>query len=194
MVTLEQVEKLCERANVTYDEAKAMLEETNGDLLEAVIKLEKEGRIKAPKGNGYFNSGDSQSAGDTGPDTKKPEVQTVVNEGTSFGDSLNSFFRWCGKVLHVGNTNSFKVKKDGKNVMMIPVTVLVILLLFAFWITIPVLIIGLFFGYRYKFSGPEVKKTPVNRAMNTAAEAAEDIKKRVKECKDEKAHGENSDH
>ncbi len=42
MVTLEQVEKLCERANISYEEAKVALEETNGDILEAIIKSGKQ--------------------------------------------------------------------------------------------------------------------------------------------------------
>ncbi|WP_442870577.1 hypothetical protein [Clostridium sp. Cult2] len=56
MVTLDQVEKLRQRANISYDEAKAALEETNGDILEAIINLEKENRIKLPEGGGYYNS------------------------------------------------------------------------------------------------------------------------------------------
>jgi len=74
--------------------------------------------------------------------------------------------------------------------MTIPVTVLVVLLLFMFWITIPIMIIGLFFGYRYMFSGPELGKENINRAMDSVADAAGNIKKEVK---GEKSNGENSD-
>lgn len=64
MVTLEQVEKLCERANISYDEARAALEETNGDILEAIINLEKQNRIQAPRG-GYYNSRNTQQDRET---------------------------------------------------------------------------------------------------------------------------------
>ena len=50
MVTLEQVEKLREHANISYDEAKAALENANGDILQAIIDLEKQGKIKPPPG------------------------------------------------------------------------------------------------------------------------------------------------
>lgn len=60
MITLEQVEKLCKRANISYDEAKAALEETDGDMLEAVINLEKQGKVKAPKG-GFYRSDESRA-------------------------------------------------------------------------------------------------------------------------------------
>ncbi len=57
--------------------------------------------------------------------------------------------------------------------MAIPVTVLAVLLIFTFWITIPIIILGLFFGYRYMFSGPDLGKENVNRAMDSVADVAE---------------------
>ena len=41
MEMMEKVERLREKANVTYEEAKAALEETGGDLLDAVVLLER---------------------------------------------------------------------------------------------------------------------------------------------------------
>lgn len=59
MTTLENVEKICAMANISYEEAKAVLDAANGDLLEAVISLEKQGQIQAPNGGGYlWNQGD----------------------------------------------------------------------------------------------------------------------------------------
>jgi len=46
-INLELIEKLRERANVSYAEAREALEKCNGDLLEALIELEKEDKIKA---------------------------------------------------------------------------------------------------------------------------------------------------
>lgn len=60
MITLEQVEKLRKRANISYDEAKKALEETNGDILQAIINLEKKNLIKPPAGGGYYSSKESQ--------------------------------------------------------------------------------------------------------------------------------------
>jgi hypothetical protein len=57
--------------------------------------------------------------------------------------------------------------------------VLVLLVLFAFWVTIPLLIIGLFFGLRYRFVGPDLGRDCVNNAMDSAAKVAEDLKHTV---------------
>ena len=37
-ITLEQVDKLRERANVSFEEAKIALEQNNGDLLDALCR------------------------------------------------------------------------------------------------------------------------------------------------------------
>lgn len=47
-ISLELIEKLKERAHISYTEAKEALEKCNGDLLEALIYLEKEDKIKTP--------------------------------------------------------------------------------------------------------------------------------------------------
>ena len=52
MITMEQVEKLRTYADVTYEEAKNALERAEGDLLEALILLEKEGKTKGPQSGG----------------------------------------------------------------------------------------------------------------------------------------------
>lgn len=191
MVTLEQVEKLRERANISYDEAKAALEKTNGDILEAIINLEKQNRIQAPEGGGYYSSRNAQQSTESNSQNGKSKVELDNNDGISFKELVGRAFRWCGKIISKGNINSFDVMKDGVKVMAVPVTILVLLLLFTFWITVPVIIIGLFFGYRYMFNGPDLGKENVNRALNSVAEAAEHIKKEVKDCKNEKSNGEN---
>lgn len=173
MATLEQVEKLRDRTNVSYDEAKAALDATNGDLLDAMIYLEKQGKVKAPAGGGYYSNekNDTQSTGQAAESSKKGD-----NKGETFTDLLNRFGRFCVKVIHKGNTNTFEVFKGEEIKASIPVTVLVLLLLFAFWITIPLIIIGLFFGLHYRFKGPDLGRDCVNNAMASAAKVAEDVK------------------
>ncbi|GFN35154.1 DUF4342 domain-containing protein [Tepidimicrobium xylanilyticum] len=188
MITLDQVEKLRKRANVSYDEAKKALEEANGDILEALINLEKQNRVKPPEGGGYYSSKGSQEDGSKEYQTKGAKSKNEY--GVSFGDLIGKFFRWCGNIINRGNRNHFEVIKDGEKIMTIPVTVLVILVMFTFWITIPIIILGLFFGYRYVFTGPDLGKESVNRAMNSVANAAENLKKEVK---GEEYNEENSD-
>ena len=173
MATLEQVEKLRERANVSYNEAKEALDAANGDLLEAMIYLEKMGKIKEPAGGGYYSSEKSGTA------EKNENTQNNPPKGDSFSDLIKKFGRFCAKLIHKGNTNTFIITKNGENKASFPVTVLVLLLVFAFWITLPLLIIGLFFNYRYRFVGPDLGNEKVNGVMDSAANAADNLKKSV---------------
>lgn len=190
MVTIEQVEKLRQHANISYEEAKEALLETNGDILEAIVNLEKQNRIQIPKGGGYYNSGNIHQDTQESYSGENHSSESMKSDGSSFKELMGRFFRWCGGIINKGNRNSFEVMRGEQKVISIPVTVLAILLLFMFWVTIPLIIVGLFFGYRYMFIGPELGKEDVNRAMDSVAEVAESLKKEVK---GDKSNGKNSD-
>jgi hypothetical protein len=64
MASLEMVDKLRERANVTFDEAREALDMSDGDMLDAVIYLEKQGKIPPPKGGAYSTGAESDAGGD----------------------------------------------------------------------------------------------------------------------------------
>lgn len=150
MTTLEQVEKLRTMANISYDEAKGALDAANGDFLEAIIYLEKQGTI-----NNHSNCG-------------KPCTSLIKKIGS-----------FCMEMFRKGNANSFEVLKGEEIKVSVPVTVLALLLIFAFWITLPLIIVGLFFGLRYRFRGPDFAGNTVNDAMNSAADAAINLKKSI---------------
>ena len=198
MITIEQVEKLKKYTGVSYAPAKEALEQTDGDILEAVILLEKQQKIQ-PQG-GYTTVEtktveDSKSLGSNGKKSKDSEVN----------ETFKDLGRFLKDLLHKGNTNRFDVIKDKKVVMMIPMTLFVLLILFAFWFMLPLLVIGLFFGYGYRFSGADLEKTNVNEAVDKVtdvtlkageivAKAASDLSKEINQKKDDTQHGENSNH
>jgi len=45
-INLEQIDELRKRANVTYEDAKNALENSSGNLIEALVYLEKQNKIK----------------------------------------------------------------------------------------------------------------------------------------------------
>ncbi|HBP64652.1 MAG TPA: ubiquitin [Desulfosporosinus sp.] len=180
MTTLEQVEKLRAMANISYDEARAALDVTNGDLLEAVINLEKQGKVNAPSGSGYFSSEKAADPCVNGCNTYGGQKQTKYgNGGETFTSLLKKFGKFCMNMIHKGNANHFQVLKDEESKASFPVTALALLAIFALWMVIPLIIIGLFFGYRYRFNGPDFAGNTVNDAMNNAADAAINLKKSI---------------
>ena len=176
MATLEQVEKLRERADVSFEEAKAALDAADGDLLDAMIYLEKQGKVSATGGGYYSSAGQKDAyAGHTVYDDPGPRRK--VNGGETFSGMLRRFGRFLVRMIHKGNTNFFEVRKNGDLLITFPVTVLVLLLICFFWITISLIIIGMFFGFRYRFRGEDLGHESINKAIDDAVNAVDDLKK-----------------
>lgn len=175
MASFENVEKLRERANVSYDEAKAALDACGDDLLEAMIQLEREGKVNTPQNGGSYSTRwhtGSTGGQDAGSQSQHPR-------GERFGAVMKRLWGRFLALLNKGNTNSFDVHKDDRRVFTMPVTVLVLLLIFCFWFTLPLLVIGLFCGCKYSFRGPQMDENRVNEIMDSASKVADDIKKDV---------------
>ena len=169
MDQLEKVEKLREKANVSYEEAKEALEANDWDILDAMVYLEKLGKVDGPKATSYTTNDEDNSS-------TQNNSTSYSSNNTSFGEIIGKFFNWCGKVIKTGNENSFQIERNNEHPVCIPVTIFVLFVLFIFWVTIPLLVIGLFFGFKYSFRGPDVDRKPVNDFMDKASETAENIK------------------
>lgn len=165
MEQFEKVEKLRERANVSYEEAKQALLACDGDILEAMIYLEKLGKT-----SGMARTGFADKEQEAGPEQKQEEGDK------SFGEVMKRFGRFCVRWIEKGNRNSFCMERGGKEILRVPVTLLVVLMLFAFWVVVPLMIIGLFFDMRYHFRGPDIRTVDINQAMDHAADVAESLK------------------
>lgn len=187
MATLEMVEKLKERAGVSYEEAKHALEQSNDDMLDAMIYLEKQGKVNPPKNDGRFTTRREAQNEQAEPDANADE-----DSGQTAGQVLSRFFNWILRLIKKGNENSFEIWHKGTRKLNMPITVMVLLVVFCFWITIPLIIIGLFCGCKYSFRGPNVDKTGVNSVMDSAAKAAENLKSEVLSGDDKNNGGEES--
>ena len=176
MDQLERVEKIREKTGVSYEEAKAALDAAGGDVLDAIVYLENQGKINRPEKQVY---------------TTKPEQETSIElkeaakayedeNHETFGDIVKKFLKWCGRMIKKGCENFFIVSKHHEEIMSVPVIVLALLLLFAFWIVLPLLVVGLFCGFRYSFRGNITKSVDVNKACDKAAEACESVKREFK--------------
>lgn len=83
------------------------------------------------------------------------------------------------RLLACGNRNRFIARKGEEQLLAMPVTALVLLMLCAFWVCVPLLVIGLFAGCRYGFEGKELGREDINRVLGKAADAADHVKQTV---------------
>lgn len=157
----ELVEKLRERTNVSYEDAKRALEASNWDLLDAMVLLENEGRIQSEENPAFTTR-------------REPRPQHVYTDDSARGilrrlvDVLVSLINRASKIDVV-------VSRYGKTVMALPLIAVILLVLFAPWMTIPIMLIALFFGFRYAFRGEGISDK-VNQAMDRVADAADSIR------------------
>ena len=170
MDQLEKVEKIREKTGVTYEEAKNALDAAGGDILDALVYLESKGKVKGPEIPVFTTKSESSE------EFKEASRSYENSTKETFGDQVKKFVKWCGNLIKKGCENFFIVSRHGEELITMPVLVLILLMLFAFWVTVPLIVIGLFFGFKYSFKGAITQAVDVNTACEKAAEAAENIR------------------
>lgn len=91
-ITLEKLDQIIERTNVTYGEAKKALEQSEGNVIDAIIYIEENFNTKSKK-------------------TKKEEKNEVFQDVKS----------WIMDLVEKGNVARIAIKKDDKVVVDVPV-------------------------------------------------------------------------
>lgn len=170
MDKLEKVEKLREKTGVTYEDARTALEACDYDMLDAIVYLEKLGKVKSPEQTSYTTTMQP-------PSREFERAQASYEDSckkSSIGDGVDRFISWFGDLLKKSCKSTFHVEHEGKQVVAVPLLVFILLLIFAFWITLPLMIVGLFFDYKYHFEG--IDKIDVNEVCDKASAAAKNIK------------------
>lgn len=174
-ITLEQVDKLRERANVSFEEAKIALEQNNGDLLDALIWLERQGKTGTAPDGSYSTRG-----------MEIPVPGCTRTEGPGAGEkahwnpSWEEFKAKAKDLLQRSLDNTIQAERNGRVLLSIPVLMGALLMLAGFWVVVPLMVFGLFCGYRYHFAGPDLGRDAVNSVMDRVTDTAECIRDNVK--------------
>ena len=173
-ITVEMVERLREKAPVSYAQAKEALEYSEGNLLDALIYLEeKESQPTAAE----LVVQETPEPGKKKKHRSPLGVVVVWPKGEKRrGRSLRELLSRLYRVLV---DNELEVWRRDEPVTSLPLLILLILFVFAFYVTIPLLLIGLFFGFRYRFSGPELERDSINDVMENVASTAADMGRQV---------------
>lgn len=167
MTNFEMVEKLCEKANVTYEEAKAALEAADWDLLDAIVYLEQEGKVK--KSSSHHST------------QAEPAEEEEAPKAVPLRAQLKKLWHLFLRLLRVGNENHLVVSHKNKQVFSLPVTVVVILLICSCMGVLVAVGVSLFFGVRYSIKGEQLGTEAVNNAMQKATDVAEQMKESISE-------------
>ena len=169
MDNFEKVERLVEKANVSYKDAKEALDEANGDMLDAMIILENRGKVKGPEKQEYVSGPEEKSEYKDVSQAVKDSSKT--EKGAAF-KGIGDFFRRVGRYLV---DNSLKISRNGNLLINLPLWVTAIIILFTWHIVWIAIVISLFFGFRYSIEGRNDSKA-VNKILNQASDIAGDVK------------------
>lgn len=157
---LEMVEKLREKANVTYDEARTALELCNWDLLDALLLLESEGRL---------NEKTTQAAY-----TTRTQAEPENSKKHRGSNVVGQVLHMLAEVVKKCNSVTLQIKRKGEVRLALPMTAVILLLIFAFWFAVIAAFAAMLFGYRFSVSGLSFDDS-VNSAMEKAGEFVDNV-------------------
>ena len=152
------IEKLKNETNISYEEAKVALEKSEWDILDAFLYLEEMEKIPKSSVNIYYTNEELDNKKSREIFINKNQENTYKN-GKKENKFEGIFVRVC-KIIDTCNNIFFEIKKENRTFLRIPITVVILLLLFTFWLVIPLFILGLFLNMEFLISGngPEINK------------------------------------
>ncbi len=183
MKSYEMVEMLSEKAHVTLDKAKEALENSNWDMLDAAIYLEKKSVEQSGTQAQSYNVQPVQIPNYQQNAQTQNDFNAQKKESKKECSFSKAFGRFCGIVKNLfkdGMASSFIVTKSEKQIAEIPVAAFVILMICFFEILVPLMIVGLFFDFKYSFRGKGVEKITLNDVMQKASSVSEQMKSEFK--------------
>lgn len=174
METFKKIEALRDKANVSFEDAKIAMEACNYDMLEAMVYLERQGKVNTGSTASYTTT--------SGTETSQEFEQAQKNyedscQRTTIGAVIGKFVNWCGHILKKSVEIDFCVTQHDRLILKVPVLALVLALLLAFWLLAILLIVGLFCSFKYSFVGVDATTIDLNQICDKASETCENIKK-----------------
>ena len=174
MEKLKLVDKLKNKANISYEEAKDVLEKSNWDMLEAMLYLEAQGKVEKPSISIFYTNESKESYNENGE-----EVNLKKDTNENNFENKNSFegvFEAICKAIDTCNNIFIEIIRNSRVILKIPFTVLIVLLFFAFWIVIPLMIIGLFFNMEFLVSSKKIDVDKINKVFKETSKVVKDVK------------------
>lgn len=170
----ELVEKLKAKSGVSFEEAKRILEENDWDLLDAIVALERGGKIRSGA-----QAGDKAS--ELRQDTQQEDAEPDGPAEPKFTKAGAQISSWAES----GNRNFLLISRFGKEKTRIPMTVVIaaLLICLALFPIIPLLtlalVVSLLLGFRYNIVGPS-DHSKVNRVMDQVGSTADQVTETMK--------------
>jgi hypothetical protein len=178
MEKVKLVDTLRNKTNISYEEAKSALENNNWDILDAMLYLEEHGRVKKPSISIFYTNEYKESY------TNQKEVVNIKedrdNNNSKSRNNFDGIFETICKAIDTCNNIFVEIRRRGRVLLKLPLTVLILLLFFAFWIIIPLMTVGLFFDIEFLVLAKSVNTDKVNKVFSEISKNVQNIKEKFK--------------
>ena len=192
MENYQKVEQLVNKAGCSYEDAKAALEGCEWDMLDAVISLERDGKISKETAEQKTEEPIEiipEVSADKVSGNNSQQITYVYAEGqggnNAGGENTTDNSQkepkgvrklWNRIKSILMNNRMLVFKSNGQQIVDLPVVIPLIALIAFFWATLILAGVAMVFGCRFHFEGEDLGKTTINNTMDKATDYAEKVR------------------
>lgn len=188
MTNQEMVDKIVEKSGITREQAEQALEMHGGDLLEAMIYVE---RMYKTQGGQTSSSFSTAAQPQTSYQTEQPfagsEQQTYTNANPGFnvneqkktGFDEKQFGVTLKQIVNFLVNNGITIHHNETELATIPIIVWIVVFFSSISSLVVLMFISMFFNVRYSFSGSELNNPTLNGAMSAMYAFVQNLKGRI---------------
>lgn len=178
MDRLNLVEKLRTKTGITYEDAKMVLEINNWDILDSILYLEEQGKVKRPSVSIFYTNEYNENYEDEDQQFNFQEVKKDNNYKSN--NNFEGIFEAICKVIDTCNNIFIEIRGKNNFFLKLPLTVVIVLLIFGFWILIPLVVIGLFLDIKFSVESKKVNTDKTNDILSKISKEVRNIKSKIK--------------
>ena len=150
MEEFAKVEKLVEVTGVSFEDARNAIRACDGDILDAMVYLEKLGKVSSNKSNSidprFAPISETEIAAAAAKREEKSEEVKCEKKSGGFGEFLR-------KVIRFLTHNKITISKDGREFASIPLLVAFIILNVSVGFAVVAVFVSMMLGYEYSLNG-----------------------------------------
>ena len=171
---LNLVEKLREKTGITYEDAKRVLEINNWDILDAILDLEKQEKVKGPSVSIFYTNEYKESYEEENTEYNFEEIKKDSNYKSN--NTFEGIFEVICKAIDTCNNIFIEIKGKNNFFLKFPLTVVIVLLIFGFWLLIPLVVIGLFLDIEFSVESKKINTNKINDILSKISKEVQKIK------------------
>ncbi len=179
MTTEEMIHKIMDKTGVTKEQAAEALDKNAGDLLDAMIYVERTyGKASQAQNVQNVQNVQNAQAEQAAPNPQHAQAQSGAYT-PPYSTSQQPQFDFSAAAKKAGNVlidNSFVVFCKGKEIVELPLIVLLAAIILSFNLVLPAAIIAMFFDVTYRFKGPQLGKGRFNFVLDAISGMVRSIK------------------